>query len=268
MEITLNRDVKTDISQIMFCNQLIKGSNIIMLSLYAKKKFKIIGWACSKENIDDINFSRAIEIAMASDTRPKIKIYYNDLQGVKDLKIGQLTKFTNLRLYPVKKNNEFLIMLSATNNSKALHIFPDIINKNPTEKQNCKLEHCLSTSFSRRTNNYCTETIDFYESLSPLLIINLYRYAIRTETGPKFCLSDLEKISDKIAFIGIVMSIEKNEAIFRHSYTIKIKDLLTNDSINVFVVYNISNKGHVDLLESIKVYYKLRVKCTRMVNRI
>ena len=262
MEITCSIDEKKDMSEILFCNQILKNKDILRLSVYCRKKYKIIGFISGKTILELHSArSRALEITMITPSNHKIWVCYDSLPSFEDSKIDELVRITKLRLYPIK-HLSLSLMLQTTSFSKISPVIPDIINNQPLGQ--IDLKRCFSTPCSRKIQSLCIENTSIKEPLSPFLIINLKNYAKNTKSGVKFSLKSLLKISEKITFIGLVLLIEKQE----NSFMFVIRDLITNDKINVFISFFSPKPSQIDFLNNISKYFILRITGRRMVKTI
>ena len=271
MEKTLSIEEKKDIQEIMFCIQLLEENNLVTLSIYNKKKFQIVGTVLKKIDLLEPkkDISRGIEIILKNQSSQRIIVLYQTCDALDNISKDTLIKITKLRLYPDRYLGKLLLMLAATKITQVISLIPDHLTGKHEKNHKLPLEKYLSTPRSRKYSEFCMENSEMSDFLWAILKIDLSRYAQKNEqNGIKFPLKSLIKISDKVMFVGIVLSIYKKDDTWNSVYTAELRDVLTNDKVNVFIIYSVKNSNEKLFLESIQQYSVLRIICNRMVNYI
>lgn len=244
--------------EVLFCAQLVRDKEIIRLSTYVKKKFNVVG-TVSKISAHEKKigkFSREVELVMMNQSRGKILICMDD-KIFNEIQVGQLVRITDLRLFPVQCVDAVELRLASSTKTKVVLLIPDVLAEDCGKKGDC-----LSTSKSRKVSEFCMESTDLNESVWKILIVNLSRFAESTGEGLRFNQKALVNISDKVSFVGIVISMDMTQNDISQTCIIKIRDLITNDTVNVFIFFKPDQKA---FLQSIHKFYVLKITANRLV---
>ena len=170
-------------------------------------------------------------------------------------------KITRLRLYPF----DCMLKLAATKKTVVLFLVPDIVINRQMKNVEGKLDRVLSTPKCRKISRFCVETTEVSEPLWPVLCIELSRYAQSTENGIRFSLKSLLNISEKVHFMGIVIGIDIRQNYYGNECIVKIRDIVTNDTINVIILNSTRKQEEKEFIESIRKYFVLKISGYRMV---
>ena len=263
MELTLSKEDKKEIQEIMFCTQLTQNKDALRLNTYVRKKFDIVGCVAGKfeKSRKCGRFSRAVEVSLMNTGRDKIMVCFDGNAELEGVRLEQLVKITRLRLYPFDQ----MLMLAASDKTAVLSLVPDVLTSKAITNTRGKLDRVLSTPKSRKVSGFCVEVAEVAEPMWPVLSIDLGRYAQSTENGIRFSLKALMNISDRVNFIGIVVGIENKQNSYGSVAVVRLRDIITNDSVNVLVFYSGKKKEQKEFIGGIREYFVIRISGYRMV---
>lgn len=265
MEVFLTEKDQRSMQEILKISNSVKDCNLALLTYYKNTRFEIVAKIGHYYENTHQKYYRAIEVVLLIPEKLKILINYYAKSEIENSSYEDLVRITKLNLCPVRLGNELSLNLAETCQTKIFKLVPDIIigkNFTPTD---ISIEKCLSTPKSRRITEYCVEHVQNNESISKIITMNLIKYAENTPVGLRFPLKTLLTIADKVNFAGIIIKINSSDRSWGNTFIIKCRDLMTNDTINIFVSYSSLKFDHVQHLSSLNLYDVILVSGKRMV---
>lgn len=175
-----------------------------------------------------------------------------------------IVKISKVKIYIVQIAGERELQFMDTKNTQVCSAVPDVIDQCRGDR---KSKIRMSTPKSRKISIFCLENTNVAFPLWQVLVIDLSRFIIRTGEEIKFEMKELVKIADPVRFTGIVLESEVIDSSFGKNFRFLVRDMLTNDSLRLYVSFPRGDSKYYKYLETIENFDVIHATASRLISQ-
>jgi hypothetical protein len=260
MEVKLTDEENRHIKEVGMLKDLADKKEFLhKLMVYKDRTYVVVGNVKRKYWIKHEFQAICAEIRVLNEPEFDLVVFFKFFKNYE--KIDGLVRVTRLMIH---FDSQGKFQMKDRKDSQVINLIPDIVDYSKGPRKSKVL---MSTPKSRRVSIYCLESTNVAYPLWKVLIVNLSKFAIRFKDDVKFDFKTLVKISDSVRFSGIVLSGEMKNAAFTGCFRFVIRDMLTNDSVNLYVNFPNKDQKCLDYLRTVQELDVVHVQASRMISQ-
>lgn len=192
---------------------------------------------------------------------------YTAFDDINNSKKGSYVKITSLSLRVNRDNEKLVLNLGVTQNTR----FIALEKLGSAVKRRYESPHRILTPLMLKQNPGTYE-MPVEKSVSDIININLSSFMEANENGKcGYSLARILSVKDKVTFTAIIIEKSMDEQSDRardERAFFKLRDVKTNDTVNLFILFTRSVGSHVELLNKLQIFTTVKFNSIpRMISK-
>ena len=269
MEINRTYEENRLMQEVMMLSRLLKDNECLhKFTVYMDRNYYLTGILEKVTKVNHIRFKIQVlfkvvfEQEDGNEVEVKLKVNFKYRENL-ELNKG-IVKISNIKLYIVQIAGVRELQFMDTNGTQVYSAVPDVIDQCRGDR---KSKIRMSTPKSRKISIFCLERTNVAFPLWQVLVVDLSRFIIRIGEEIKFEMKELVNISDPVRFTGIILESEVIAGGFGKNFRFLVRDMLTNDSLHLYVSFPKSDSKYMEYLETIEKFDVIHATASRLISQ-